>query len=141
MSEWQDEYVVHNFDDRDMDYHGTDEPMLPLLHGHQITLITHDTSLDLPPVGAFNWHYIQCVFKKFATPDYIEIPQIHYFVLPFRTRDDDESDRDFDDERNIKDPSYPSYLFDLAQSRAFQCLEAVERNHAIEEWYSGVSVS
>jgi hypothetical protein len=124
-----------------MSYTGVDEPTLPLLHGRQIALATRDTSLDLPPVGAFNWHYIQCVLKKFATPDYKSIKHIRYFVLPFRTRDDDESDRDFDDERNIADPPYPSYHFELAQWRAFQRLEAVERNHAIEEWKSGVSVS
>ena len=141
MLGWQDEYVVHNFEDMRMNYLGAIEPTLPLLHGRQITLITHDTSLNLPPAGVFNWHYVQCVLKKFATDDYRDIPYIQYFVHPFRTRDDDESDRDFDDERNIKDPPYPSYRFELAQWRAFQRLEAVERNRAIEEWNSGVSIS
>ena len=71
----------------------------------------------------------------------MNIQNIYYFDLPFRTRDDDESDRDFDDERNIADPPYPSYRFELAQWTAFQHLVEVERNHAIEEWNSGVSAS
>ena len=137
---WQDEYAVHNLDDMRMSYVGIEESTLPPLHAWQITLTTHDTSLDLPSVGVFNWHYIQCVLK-FAPSDYKNIEHIRYFVLPFRTRDNDESDWDFDDERNIEDPPYPSHLIDLSQWRALQRLRAVERNRAIEEWNSGVSVS
>jgi len=112
------------------------------LHGHQVALSTRDPSLSLPPVGVFNWHYTQCVLKKFSTPTYQAAENIHYFSLPFRTRDDDdESNIDFDDERNIANPPYPSYLRELSEFRAFQRLEMAERNRAIEMWNSGVSTS
>jgi hypothetical protein len=113
-----------------------------MLHGHQVTLTTHDPSLHLPPAGVFNWHYIQCVLTKFASPAYQAVHNVHYFSLPFRTKDDDddESDVDFDDERNVANPPYPSYRWELAELRARQHLEAVERNNAILTWNSGVSV-
>ena len=113
------------------------------LHGYQIAPLSHDPLYALPPVGVFDWHYIQCVLKKFSTPDYQQINNIYHFSFPFRTRDDDdkESDVDFDDERNIANPPYPSYLWDLSELRALQHLEAVERNHAIVTWNSGVSAS
>ena len=85
---WQNEYVMHNFHDMSLSYLGIVEPMLPPLHGRQITLTTHDTSLDPPPVAIFNWHYIQCVLKKFATPDYMDIKNIYHSFHPFLTRDD-----------------------------------------------------
>ena len=74
-----------------------------------------------------------------TTPAYQAIDNIYYFSLPFRTReDDDESDVDFDDDKNIANPPYPSYLWELSELRARQHLE-VERNHAIATWNSGVS--
>jgi hypothetical protein len=114
-----------------------------VLHGCQIAPLTHDPLYALPPVGVFNWHYIQCVLKKFSTLAYQQINNIAYFSLPFRTRDDDDdkSDVDFDDDRNIANPPYPSYLWELSEMRAYQHLEAVERNRAIVTWNSGVSVS
>lgn len=111
-----------------------------MLHGHQITLSTQDDSLPLPPVGVFNWHYIQCVLKKFATSDYKKIDNINYFSLPYRTRDDDDddSDIDFDDERNVANPPYPSYLWELSEARARQRLEEVERDQAILTWNASI---
>jgi hypothetical protein len=96
--------------------------------------------LELPPVGVFNWHYIQCVLAKFATADYQAVKNIFHFALPFRTRDDDddESDRDFDDDRNIADPPYPSYLSELAEFRVRQRLEALVLDQSIMAWNSGV---
>jgi hypothetical protein len=89
----------------------------------------------------FNWHYLQFVLKKFSTLAYQAIDNIYYFSLPFRTRDDDdESDIDFDNDRNVANPPYPSYLWELSELRARQHLGAVERNHAITTWNSGVSV-
>ncbi len=112
-----------------------------MLHGHLVTLPTNDASF--PPIGVFNWNYLQCVLKKFATLEYQQVPHIHHFILPFRTReeddDDDESDfGDFDDERNIANPPYPSYLIELAEARARQHLEDAERNHNIVAWNSRV---
>ena len=142
----QDTYVVHSFADTPRNFSGG---MLAqndrALHGCQIAPLSHDPLYALPPVGVFNWHYIQCVLKKFSTPAYQQINNIYYFSLPFRTRDDDddddESDVDFDDDRNIANPPYPSYLSELSELRAHQHLEAVERNRAIVTWNSGVSVS
>jgi hypothetical protein len=114
----------------------------PALHGRQVTLSSNDTSLSLPPAGVFNWHYLQCVLKKFATPAFTETHNIYYFTYPFRTRDDDdESDIDFDDERNIANPPYPSYLWELAEARARQHLETAERDRGVLTWNSKVSTS
>jgi hypothetical protein len=110
-----------------------------MCHGYGITFTTHDPALDLPPAGVFNWHYTQCVLKRFSARDYRAFDNIYYFALPFRTRDDedDTSDRDFGDERNIENPPYPSYRLELAAFRACQRLEAAERDHAIVAWNSG----
>jgi hypothetical protein len=141
---WQNQYAVHSFLDTNLNLLGSQPltPNDPMLHGHQVTLITHDPSLSLPPAGVFNWHYVQCVLTKFATDAYKAVDNVHYFSLPFRTRDDDDddSDIDFDDERNVANPPYPSYLWELAESRARQHLEAVELNRAILTWESSVSV-
>jgi hypothetical protein len=137
----KDQYVIHSFRDEPLNIHGGNlSQNEQALHGHQIALHTHDPLVALPPVGVFNWHYLQCVLKKFSTPAYQAIDNIYYFSLPFRTRDDDdESDVDFDDDRNVENPPYPSYLWELSELRARQHLEAVERNHAIATWNSGVS--
>ncbi len=69
------------------------------LHGHLITLPSHN-----PPIGIFNWNYLQCVLTRFTTPNYQEFENIQYFSLPFHTREEEEeeeeeeSDFDFDDE-------------------------------------------
>ena len=138
---WQNQYVVHNFSNDPMNILGLEPriPNVPMLHGHPITLTTHNGS-PLPPVGVFNWHYLQCVLKRFATDEYKQIQNIYHFTMPFRTEDDDdESDFDFDDERNIANPPYPSYPIELAEARARQHLEDAERNCAIAEWNSRVS--
>ena len=113
-----------------------------MLHGHQIALSSHDPLLALPPVGVFNWHYIQCVLKKFTTPEYREISNITHFAFPFRTfdddDDDDESDIEFDDPRNIENPPYPSYFWDLAAYRAGQCLNEEESRRRVAAWRSDV---
>jgi hypothetical protein len=108
-----------------------------MCHGTPITLSDNGFSVPLPPVGVFNWHYVQCVLKKFATPEFHDIENITYFVRPGDDDDDDDdddSDRDFDDPRNIADPPYPGYLFDLGQLRQLQRLEKAERQQAILAW-------
>ena len=57
-----------------------------MLHGHTITLSTRDASF--PPIGVFNWHYVQCVLKRFATDEYKQSQNIYYFSLPFHTREE-----------------------------------------------------
>jgi hypothetical protein len=115
-------------------------PSDPMLHGHTITLSTHDASF--PPIGMFNWHYLQCVLKKFATDEYKQIQNICYISLPFRTREEvegEEIDLDFDDEINIANPPYPSYHIELAEATARLHLEDAERNCDIVAWNSRVS--
>jgi hypothetical protein len=79
----------------------------------------HDSLLGLPPVGVFDWHYTQCIPKKSSTADYQAFKNIRHFVMPFCMRGDgdDESDRDCDDERNIANPPYSSYLWELSELR------------------------
>ncbi len=140
---WQDQYVIHNFSNDPMNIVGLEPQLIPdvaILHGHQITLAAHSAD-PLSPAGVFNWHYLQCVIKRFATSEYKEIENINFFTLPFRTEDDDESDFDFDDERNIANPPYPSYLVELAEARVRQRMEDAERNSAIAEWNSRVSMA
>ena len=135
----QDQYVLHNFHDEPLSIHGPHIPSVtgPAVHGRQIALTSHGPAVPLPPVGVFNWHYIQCVLKKFASQDYLDLQNIYAFILPFRTdEDEDDSDRDFDDERNIEDPPYPSYYWDLAQLRRSERLEAKEHDDTIMNWRS-----
>ena len=83
-----------------------------MCHGVPITLSDNGSIVPLPPVGVFKWHYVQCVLKKFATPEFREFGNIWYFVRPGDDSDDDDDDddddRDFDDPRNIEDSSYPA---------------------------------
>lgn len=134
-----DQYVIHNFYDEPLNILGLEPriPTVPILHDYQIKLTSHNGSL-LPSVGMFNWHYFQCVLKRFATDEYKQIENITYFTVPFRTEDDDDEDFDFDDERNIANPPYPSYPIELAEARVRQRLEEAERNCTIVEWNSSV---
>jgi len=112
----------------------------PMCHGTPITLSPHASPHNIPPVGVFNWHYIQCVLNRFSTDAYQNLPNVNYFTQPFRTAyddDDDESDRSFDDP-NIANPPYPSYLLELSELRTLQRLEEEERRQAIVTWNSGV---
>ena len=131
---------MHSFVNTPMGLYGEPPRDEAMLHGHQITLSTHNSSVSLPPVSIFDWHYVQCVLKRFSTVAYQQIDNIYHFTLPFRTRDDDDdSDIDFDDDRNIAHPPYPSYLWELSELRARQRLEAEERNCSITTWSSGIS--
>jgi len=100
---------------------------IPLIQGYQVTLSTQDASVPLPPPGIFNWHYLQCVIRRFATTDYKSFPNAYYHVYPFKT--DDDADGDFDDTSDLveggdyAEPPYPTYNFDRfleAQGRAMQ---------------------
>ena len=103
----------------------------PNVHRYQITIGSD------PPSGIFDWHYIQCVLRRFATEEYQGMDNIAYFVYPFRTRDDgDDSDPEFDDPQNIEDPPYPSYPIDLAFIRRGQQLDEEEHRQGIESWRS-----
>jgi hypothetical protein len=96
--------------------------------------------LTLPPDGIFDWHYVQYALKKFATADYKAFENILYFTHPFHTEEDDDDECfDFDDERNIQDPPYPSYFHDLCLYWVGQLLEEDERCKAVRTWRTGLS--
>jgi len=138
----QNQYVIYSFVDVPLNLYSV--PLLsanePMCHSYQTTLITHDPLLGLLLVGMFNWHYTHCILKRFSTTNYQAFNNIHYFVLPFHIRDNDndESDRNFDNDRNISNPPYPSYLWELSELREHQHLEAVECHHTIAAWNSDV---
>ncbi|KAI0000521.1 hypothetical protein BJV77DRAFT_974320 [Russula vinacea] len=85
-----DTYVLHNFKANDDNLTilgqtfvpGPGSPMagitLPPLHCYQLTLS-----------GAFDWHYLQCVIRRFGTQAYQDFPNIRFFVHPFKTGDSD----------------------------------------------------
>jgi len=76
-----DTYALHHFDTTqnlnflgyDFDVQPFSDLSLPPLHLHQVTLSSHGGNVILPPNGVFNWHYLQCVAKQFATSEYKSI--------------------------------------------------------------------
>ena len=110
------QYVIHSFIDEPLNIHGGNlSQNEQALHGHQIALHTHDPLVALPPVGVFNWHYLQCVLKKFSTPAYQAIDNICYFSLPFR---------------NIEETTTMTMT-----------MTETSQNHVIATWSSVVSVN
>jgi len=131
---------LHLFLDEPLSIYGTQDltATLPGVHGRQITLTSHDPTISHPPVGTFDWHYIQCVLKKFASPDYQGLQNIYAFTFPFHTQEDEDEDDsvwDLDDERHLKNPPYPSYYWDLARWRQSKHLDEEERNNFIMAWH------
>ena len=61
-----------------------------------VTLSAH-APVPLPLKGAFDWHYLQCVYKKFGTAEYRAVQNIHFVADHFKTDSDDEYP-DTDDE-------------------------------------------
>lgn len=130
-------YVTHNFDAKfpDMDISGLAVTTgLPALHGYQVTLTVHGGSINLPPPGVFNWHYLQCVLKRFATPDYRSFNNIVHYEMPFKTSSDSDID-EFEDDGSAE-PPYPSYRFDRYLQEQAERLRLFERNEAISGWVS-----
>lgn len=93
------------------------------LHGHVVTFSAHDI-VPLPLKGAFDWHYIQCIIKKFGTAEYRAIVNIRFVADPFKT-DSDYSDDECDD----TEPPWLTYNYD--KFRAEQ-----ERKSVLAEWAS-----
>ena len=111
---------------------------VPLLHGYSVTLSTHRRNIKLPPTGIFNWHYLQCVLLRFATPQYRQLPGISFFIYPFKTADDDESDDEFEDDVN-DEPPYPSYHFDRIMTLRQEKLWEQEQLKEVAQWASKVA--
>lgn len=114
---------------------------LPRLHLYPVTLTTHN-STALPPPGTFDWHYLQCVLGVFAAQDYKDYPGTKYYVHPFKTSDDSDSDDGWDDEyfddHPEIEPPYPSYRFDRHVAAQWEKQRALERNQEVAHWASGI---
>ncbi len=111
---------------------------VPRLHSYKMTLSVHDGPEALPPKGVFDWHYLQCVAKQFATQDYKELSGIYFTVHPFKTSDDDTDDEfEFENYDGIE-PPYPTYHFDrfLAEQGRKQILH--EQAEAVALWAAGI---
>jgi len=125
-------YSCHTFhpDYPNLPAHGTPTiiSISPQLHGYIITLSIHGIyNTPLPPPGVFNWHYLQCVIKRFGTPEFMNLPNINYFIQPFKTASDNE---DSDDNDNYDtNPPYPSYGFNSY---------AQDKYEDTMEWVSGL---
>ena len=92
-----------------------------------------------PPPGVFDWHYLQCVLLRFATPQYRRLPGIIFFVYPFKTTDDDSED-EFEDDAN-DEPPYPSYRFDRIMTLRQEKLREQEQLKEVAQWASKVALS
>jgi hypothetical protein len=101
-----------------------------------MTLSVQSGTEPLPPKGIFDWHYLQCIAKRFATSDYKTFDNIYFSVQPFKT-DDTDDELELEDYDGIE-PPYPTYHFDryLAQEGGKQML--LERAEAVALWASGV---
>ena len=103
-------------------------------------LSVHDGNDPLPPKGVFYWHYLQCVLLRFGTNEYKHLPNITFFVYPFRTADD-ESEGDFEDDTNndSDEPPYPSYRFDRFMRQQWETYWEQERFKVIAKWASEIT--
>ena len=64
----------------------------------------------MPLKGAFDWHYVQCILKKFGTAEYRAIVNIRFLADPFETDSDYSDDECGDrDDTDATWPSSPSY--------------------------------
>jgi hypothetical protein len=102
------------------------QPLAPL-HGYTITLSVHGIhNTPLPPPGAFNWHYLQCVIKRFGTSEFKNLPNINHFIQPFKTESNEGSDNTNNYNTN---PPYPSHGFNFC---------AQEKYDDTMKWVSGL---
>jgi len=108
------------------------------LHGRKVALSVHAGDHRLPPPGVFNWHYLQCVIKRFGAPQYRNYPDIRFFVFPFRTASDGSDDESGSDGDNDTNPPYPSYCFDRYLEKVSEGRRAQECRTEILQWVSGV---
>ena len=133
-------YMLHNFDNPYLLSFGGTVPgatNIPYLHLHSVTLSVHTGDNSLPLKGVFNWHYLQCVLRRFGTHQYKHLPNITFFVYPFKTADD-ESDDEFEDDVNVE-PPYPSYRFDRFMEQQLEKHREQERFKEVAQWASEVA--
>jgi hypothetical protein len=118
---------------------GLSSPILinvPLLHNFVVTLSVNDDNTPLPPRGVFDWHYLQCVVKRFGTPSYKNFTDIAFCVLPFKTASEDSEEEYLDDDKI--EPPYPSYRFDRYLEEQAKIRMTRERNREVLQWSSEI---
>jgi hypothetical protein len=135
-------YTLHNFDTNhpNLPYTGVTFPGLPNpppLHLHSVTLSVHGGSEHLPPKGVFDWHYLQCVVQRFGTDQFKTVPNIAFFVCPFKTADDDSED-EFEDNDHDKEPPCPTYRFDRFMAKQWNKHREQEDFRGMAQWSSGI---
>ncbi|KAF5376700.1 hypothetical protein D9615_007863 [Tricholomella constricta] len=136
-------YTLHNFDpdDPDVPFTGTtftDVTDLPPLHMYSVTLSVHDARYRLPPKGVFDWHYLQCVLRRFATDQYKNLPNNSFFVYPFEKL----SENGFEDNANDDDddePPYYSYCVHRVMAEHWEKRREQEQFKEIEKWSSEIT--
>lgn len=105
---------------------------VPLLHGHHVSP-PRPTAGDIPPAGLFRWHYLQCVLKHFAHPNYRNLPHIITPSVSIRIEDDDKSDSDSDSDSPA---DWPSAVLDHGRLVLAQEQEDKNRHAAVAAWIS-----
>ena len=102
-----------------------------------VTLSVHAGDYPLPPKGIFDWHYLQCVLRRFGTDQYKGLPNIAFFVYPFKTADDESGD-EFEDDAN-DEPPYPSYRLDRFMAQQWEKHQEQEHFKEVAQWASEVA--
>ena len=116
------------------------------LHSRLVTLSVHDGVYPVLPKGVFDWHYLQCVQLRFDIQHYKRLPNMAFFIYPFRTADDES---DSDDSNKFEgddhdDPPYgpfPSYRFDRFMAQHWERHRAQEHSEEVAQWASDSEVT
>jgi hypothetical protein len=104
---------------------------------YSVTLSVHAGNYPLPPKGVFDWHYLQCVLLRFGTFQYKNLPNIAFFINPFKTADD-ELDDEFED-NDDDDPPYPSYRIDRFMAQHWETHRKQEHFKEVAQWASDIT--
>ena len=106
---------------------GNNQPeSYPTLHGHQIKPPQPQHPHN-PPPGLFQWHYLQCVIKKFAHTNYTELQNIAYYELPLQVEDNDDCD-----------VWWPSAALDHGRAQQMEDKKSEEHKRDIVKWANAV---
>jgi hypothetical protein len=99
----------------------------PLLHGYRISP-PQPQHADNPPPGLIRWHYLQCVIRKFAHPDYRHLQNIQYYELPVPMEGDS------DDDGTDSQYEWPSAALDRGRAMQMEIEHHEERQRSVAQW-------
>jgi hypothetical protein len=131
-----DTYRIHYFG------HSATPPDTP--HGDNMTLDNHSSGIPLPPPGLFSWHYLQCVFLKFGTKQYMTMAGLAFSQMPFRTQDDIDA-AGGDDETSSSDiasrgePPWPTYWWDRRAQEIADLYDRDKRMKWVRSWIDDIN--